>query len=454
MQIRKATLFVVAVLLACGPQCWAGNWPVAAHTWGGASADVGDAVALDAAGNVYVAGWTQSFGAGGVDALITKYNPKGQFLWAKTWGGSENDYAFSVKVGPDGYLYIAGSTSSFGAGWSDMFLLKLDEKGNLLWGTTWGGGSYEGGYDIGFDATGNIYAVAESYSTSPGNSAVLLKFSPTGTLLSQISYKGPATYDSGYSLTLDSKFNVIITGISWDYSTYTSLHNTLLILKYDPSGNLLWQENWATPYPAQDESWAFHAVITDKLGNIYIGGRHANDCETDQFQTCDFDPMLLKLDPNGAFLWARTSGIVGTYDTADSIALDTQGHVFLSGVNNMSGTPQLFVQRFDMNGNLLSEMAWNSQGTIQPTLVGMAVTPAGEVFVSGSALNNTGTWSAASATSSALSNAMITNSYTVFASAQGTSQLTTPTVTQTGGVKDTGGGLGDLFVAHHFANSN
>jgi hypothetical protein len=452
---RSTVLFLLTAFLVLGSPCWADNWIVPAHTWGGASADGGNAVVLDSAGNVYVAGLTDSFGAGGEDVLIAKYNPKGQFLWAKTWGGGGNDYASSIKVGPDGYLYVSGGTSSFGAGWYDLFLLKLDENGNLVWGTTWGGGSYEGGYDIGFDAIGNIYVAAESYSTGPCCSAVLLKFSPAGLLLNQTSYKGPANYDSAYSLAVDSNFNVILTGISWDYS-YSPVHNSILILKYDPTGNLLWQENWSTPFPGQDQSWAFHAVTTDKAGNIYIGGGHSDDCENPDFTQCDFDALLLKLNANGGFVWAITSGNVGTYDTAASIALDNQGHLYVEAINSGGISPELFVKRFDTNGNFLSQMVWNSQGTIQSiqsNQVGMAVTPAGEIFVTGSALHNTGNWSAASGTSISVSNSLIVNSYTAFSAAQGTAPLTTPTVAQTGGVKDTGGGQADLFVAHHFANS-
>jgi hypothetical protein len=448
---RSSVVFFLSVFLIIGPQCWADNWRVPAHTWGGANFDGGNAVALDSAGNVYVAGLTQSFGAGGEDILITKYGPKGQFLWAKTWGGGGDEWATSIKVGPDGYLYVSGYTSSFGAGWCDLLLLKLDENGNLVWGTTWGGGSYDGADDIAFDTTGNVYVVGESYSTSPCCSAVLLKFSPSGALLNQVAYKGPATYDSGYSLTVDSNSNVIVAGISWDY-TYSPVHNSILLLKYDPTGNLLWQENWSTPFPGQDESWAFHALTTDKAGNIYVGGRHSNDCTNPDFSQCDFDALLLKLSANGGFLWARTSGNVGTYDTAASIALDTEGHVIFSGTNNGIITPQLFVKRLDTSGNLLSQMVWNG-GTLQSPKVGMTATPAGELFVAGSALNNSGNWSAASGTSGTLSNSMIVNSYSAFSAAQGTALLTPPTAIQTGGIKETGGGEGDLFIAHHFANS-
>jgi hypothetical protein len=86
------------------------------HTWGGPSNDYANAVAVDNSGNVYVAGSTASFGAGGTDVLILKYSPLGTLLWTKTWGGSGNEAANAIAVGPDGFLYVTGSSSSFASG--------------------------------------------------------------------------------------------------------------------------------------------------------------------------------------------------------------------------------------------------------------------------------------------------------------------------------------------------
>ena len=95
--------------------------------------------AFDSNGNVYVGGSTASFGAGGSDVLVVKYASSGTFVWAKTWGGGGDEGVNRIAVGPDGYIYVTGGTDSFGAGWYDVFLLKLDTYGNLIWGTTWGG---------------------------------------------------------------------------------------------------------------------------------------------------------------------------------------------------------------------------------------------------------------------------------------------------------------------------
>jgi hypothetical protein len=434
---------VVLLLTRCGT---AGTWSPIAHTWGGSFTDSADALALDTEGNVYTVGSTESFGAGGQDALIVKYSSSGEFMWAKTWGGTGNDYLSSIKLGPDGYLYASGGTSSFGAGWYDLLLLKLDTNGNVIWGTTWGGASYEGGYDIGFDANENIYVVGESYSTSPCCSAVLLKFSPSGELLQPaIFYKGPATYDSGYSLTVDSDFNVIISGISWDYSI-SPLHNSILVIKYDPSGNLLWQENWSTPFPGQDESDAFHALTTDAAMNIYIGGRHSSDCQVSNFGQCDFDALLLKLDPNGNLLWADTWGSADTYDTAGSVLLDQAQGPIVAGLKDDYGTPMLFLLGYDADGNLISQNGWQKGNVQIGSTAGMGSDASGALYLASSTLNNQGSWAGAVANSAILDNFLIANSYSTGIPDLSMATLTIPTVPQGSGVLDIGGGGADSFI--------
>lgn len=390
-----------------------------------------------------MAGATNSFGAGGYDVLILKYNSAGELVWSKTWGGSANEYALHIAVGPDGFLYVTGGTDSFGAGWYDMFLLKLDQSGDLKRALTWGGGSYEFGYDIGFDQTGNVYVVGESYSN--GRCAVILKFSAvTGKLLWSTSWKGPATYDSGYSLAVDSNYNVIITGISWDYSVHPN-HNSILLVKYDSSGNYLWSENWITPTPGQDESGPYHTLATDSEGNIYVGARHSDDCQNSNFGTCDFDAMVLKLDSDGNLQWADTWTTTG-YTSAGGVGIDsTNGHLLVSGMEDAFGTPMLFASSYDSSGNLLSTHGWGGSQTIWGTPIPSLAVNNGDALMVGGASNNFGGWTTISGTSGTLADSLVSNPYTLGTPSGQISYPTAQMQSQTG-VKNTGGGEEDAFL--------
>ncbi|GAG36948.1 unnamed protein product, partial [marine sediment metagenome] len=107
--------------------------------WGGDEDDRGYGVAIDARGNVYVAGSTRSFGTGASDVFLLKYTPEGEILWKKTWGESEDDGAVGLALDARGNMYVAGSTVSVGTGTEDAFLLKYTPEGELLWERTWGG---------------------------------------------------------------------------------------------------------------------------------------------------------------------------------------------------------------------------------------------------------------------------------------------------------------------------
>ncbi|HML17206.1 MAG TPA: SBBP repeat-containing protein, partial [Bryobacteraceae bacterium] len=85
-----ALVLSISPLLAFAQGNLSFNWT---HSWGGTGTDTGNGVATDSAGNVYVAGSTTSYGAGGQDVLLLKYDPSGHLLWARTWGGPSNDYA-------------------------------------------------------------------------------------------------------------------------------------------------------------------------------------------------------------------------------------------------------------------------------------------------------------------------------------------------------------------------
>jgi len=100
-------------------------------TLGGASEDWANSIIQTKDGGYMVAGWTSSMGAGKTDVWIVKLDKRGDLVWDKTFGGSENDEAHSIIQTEDGGYVVAGWTKSKGAGNSDVWVLKLDENGNL-----------------------------------------------------------------------------------------------------------------------------------------------------------------------------------------------------------------------------------------------------------------------------------------------------------------------------------
>jgi pimeloyl-ACP methyl ester carboxylesterase len=439
--------FVSLWLITVACPMFALDWT---HTWGGGADDYAASVVTDSSGNIYAAGATSSFGAGGQDVLLAKYDSTGNLLpgWPKTWGGPGDEFATAIALDSGGNIYVTGGTTSFGAGWYDVFLLKFDSSGNILWEKTWGGPSYDVAWGISFDSSGDVLVAAESYNYVLANysSAAVLKFTPNGDLLwSRIWDSGVSgsIYDGAYSLDTDSSGNIFVSGITWDYNV-SPHHNSIFIIKYDSSGNLLWNRNWAGS--GEDEAWGgTKTVRADSVGNVYVAGRTANQCSTDDFSLCDFDVSILKLDAGGNFLWSRTWKPDTGYDTAESLTFDNVGNLVITGQKDVYGpSAAAFLLRYDPSGNLLSSETWS--GVPGSFGASATVSPIGDIIVTGGALNNIGSWVEATGISGTENGTLSAQSSQI-----GWVNITlgepTGTITSPSGVIDIGGGGGDVFIS-------
>ncbi|MGH8015393.1 MAG: N-acetylmuramoyl-L-alanine amidase, partial [Candidatus Zixiibacteriota bacterium] len=113
-------------------------------TFGGTNADYAQAIQPIVGGGYTVAGTTNSFGAGNSDMYLIKLNTNGDSVWSKTFGFSGSDSLFSMQQTIDKGFVLAGSTNSIGAGLSDMYVVRTDSLGNVVWSRTYGGSNADG----------------------------------------------------------------------------------------------------------------------------------------------------------------------------------------------------------------------------------------------------------------------------------------------------------------------
>jgi hypothetical protein len=135
-------------------------------TYGGAVTDLAHSIVALADGGFAVAGNTESKGAGSADVWVLRLDEAGNVVWDQTYGGAEWDYAYSIVALADGGFAVAGRTFSKGAGEEDMWVLRLDEAGNVVWDQTFGGAKWDYAYSIVALADGG-FAVA-GYTESKG----------------------------------------------------------------------------------------------------------------------------------------------------------------------------------------------------------------------------------------------------------------------------------------------
>lgn len=180
------------------------------RTLGGANTDFAVGVAVDTSGNVYATGYTANQGAGANDFLIVKYNTSGAIQWQRVLGGSGNDLAFAITVDSSGNSYVAGRTDSTGAGSFDALIAKYDTNGTIQWQRILGGIDNERFNGVAVDNLGNVYAVGTS-AESGTDAIIIAKYNNSGTIQWQRALNS-STADLGAGIKVDNLGNYYIVG--------------------------------------------------------------------------------------------------------------------------------------------------------------------------------------------------------------------------------------------------
>ena len=275
-------------------------------TGGGPSSDQAHSMVQSNDGGYVVAGQTSSFGAGLIDIYVMKTNAVGTVIWTKTIGGIGNDYGRSIIKTFDGGYAIAGTTASYGAGGDDFYLVKLDAAGNVQWNKSYGGTGTDQGWEVvqtpdsGFCIAGQT----ASFGASP-NDFYVVRTDASGNLVWDKKVGAAGLADIAYSITNtnDGGFAVAGTAYTWTGSGSTS-SNDFYIVKLDGSGNMVWsrlvQDVNTTRYPDYARS-----IIQTADGGYMVAGEAGQPKVSGGF---NWHYLLVKLDAAGAVSWTRYYG--------------------------------------------------------------------------------------------------------------------------------------------------
>jgi len=356
-----------------GNQLW-----VARYNGPGNNIDEANALAVDDAGNVYVTGVSRGDRGNGIreDYTTIKYDGNGNELWVARYGGpgDGDNTAYAVAVDGAGNVYVTGQSISQ-EGYLDFATIKYDSNGNELWVARYNGpgNNVDGADALAVDASGNVYVTGNSRGSKGHDDYATIKYDSNGNQL------WIARYDDGSStdLAVDSAGSVYVTGFS---RAGDDLHYATV--KYDSNGKRLWSSTYNAPEGGQDIAYA---LAVDNMGNVCVTGRSIS---------ANYDYATIKYDSRGNEIWvARYNGPADRGDQATSLAVDTDGNIYVTGRSDNENRDRDYTTlKYDNDGNQLWEARYSGPDKGDNMAEALAVDAEGNVYITGQSQGKNGDW--------------------------------------------------------------
>ncbi|MCP3918675.1 MAG: hypothetical protein GY711_24275 [bacterium] len=273
---------------------------------------------------------------------------------SRVWGTPNTDYFLGARAdGTD--LVVYGASTRPGTG-DDVLLVKLTTGGAFVWGKTWSLGMDDLADGFALDASANIYLTGTSTSIGPAEDGFVLSYAPDGTLRWQRAWGG-ALEDTFCGATVDAGGDVYAGGGT---RTHALDGRDTLLVKYGPSGALLWARTWDA---GPEDSFNAIEFAGGPGGGIYGAGNTINVA-----QGTFRDMLVVKYSSSGAVQWARSWGGLGN-DDAFGLAVDDSAGVYAWGVTDSGagGARDMVVVKWDAQGNKLWELTWGGPGDDEPS---------------------------------------------------------------------------------------
>ena len=313
---------------------------IGAITWqkvyGGSNIDRANSIRQTSDGGYIIAAQTYSFGTGTGDIWIIKLDVAGTIIWQKTYGSTNPDWAIAAQETSDGG-YIVGANTVPGTG--DILILKLDVNGTISWQKKYGGSNEDRTYSMQQTSDGGYIIAAQTFSFGAGNIDLwILKLDANGTIIWQKTYGGSeGDYIASIQQTSDDGYIVAA-----QTSSFGAGNGDIWIIKLDATGTIIWQKM----YGGSDADWSASIQQTSDGGYIVAGG-------TFSFGSVNADSLILKLDATGTITWQKVYGgddqetVLSIEQTSDN------GYITAGSILTFSdGLNDVWVLKFDANGNI------------------------------------------------------------------------------------------------------
>lgn len=307
--------------------------------------DGGNSIVRTNNDNLLVCGYTFTSETGKSDLLVIKSDTLGNILWEKTYGNDGWDYGNCIIETSDSNIVCVGLTTSYNTQNIDLYIVKIDSTGTLLWEKTFGGNKLDIANTVCEDDEGNLIICGYTESKGLGQDDIyIIKIDKNGNLIWEKTF-GSSTSEMGYEVIFTSDKNLIIVGNSGKFVENWGDRN-IYVIKLDLDGNKLWEKTYSTigsePYHERGES-----IIELSDGGYLITGSH--DITYQDVSNI----LVLKINSAGTELWRKSFGKGSYYDYGIVSCEVNNNEYLITGVSKSNSTNNDITFYFlDNNGRL------------------------------------------------------------------------------------------------------
>lgn len=359
--------------------------------WGTDSYDEGNSIAIDKAGNIYVAGFTGNTPQGYSDAYLSKLTSSGKIEWEQQWGTEKSEYIYSVAVDDEGSIYVCGNNmgdidENTDEWYEDIILSKVASDGTIKWTKHWGTAGRELSVKMAVNTRDYIYIAGRTtgsfgnYINAGGEDLFISKVSSAGTVEWSKQW-GTVEDDGAQAMTLDNDNNIYVAGVttgSFDGNTVGS--PSIFVSKLDYMGNVIWNRQTES-----DEIDSVSSIFVDKKGSVFLTGEtYSSKPGFENYGLSDL--YILKWDADGAKSWLQFG--TKNYDCQSSIAIDEKGNIFVSGSTGDGGKYDIFLSKWNFDGTKSWTEIWGDErDDVSSDII---IDGSGNIYISGSTTGSNG----------------------------------------------------------------
>jgi hypothetical protein len=335
--MKKIFYFSIVLLFPCFIQAQNTFWKVYPSLVEQSSKDI----VATADGGYLIAGEIRTANPGDSDVYLVKTNNVGIIQWTKQYGGAFPDYPNSMVATDDGNYMVVGYTSSYGAGNNDIWLLKINTGGDIMWSKTFGGVGDDEGKEIIHLSDGNYMIVGRTNYTGGANyDGFLKKIDASGNEI-WTKYYGGSAYENMRSVKQCGDGGFILIGQTLSYGNGSP--GEIYLVRTNSNGDVTWAHTYGG---ASEDDGNFVLANAD--------GTFTFTAETNSYGAGDMDVQAMKVDANGTQIWNRYYG-GNLKDVSKTIRPTSDGGYIIAAISRSFGwiNPEMWMVRINGNGDTL-----------------------------------------------------------------------------------------------------